>query len=69
MKDVQLDNITEEEAAEYLLNHRDKVLSDFATAYLAETGLKPSEIELIHEIKREDSKVTESYYFREKIDG
>lgn len=75
MKNEILNNISEKEATELLTKHRDKILSDFAKAYIAETGLLPSKIELIHEIRQDkiddktkEIEVIETYYFREKVD-
>jgi len=75
MKDFELSNITEEEAMDYLAKHRDYVLNEFAKAYLAETGLKPSQIELVREVrhdkihdKMKEIEIVETFYFRERKD-
>jgi hypothetical protein len=39
--------ITEEDAVKKLAMERDKILEQFAKAYLAETGLLPSAVELV----------------------
>lgn len=60
-----LDSI--EKMVEHLAKHRNEILENFSKAYLAETGLLPSEVELIcQEMPMKDNIVEHIYYFRKK---
>jgi predicted metal-dependent hydrolase len=67
-KEINFDikGITEAEATLRLRQERDKILSEFTKAYLAETGLKPSEIELVSQRNVLGSLIEETYFFRKK---
>lgn len=67
-KEVNFDikNITEQEAVARLLQEKNKILSEFTKAYLAETGLKPSEIEFVTQKNVIGAIVEETYFFRKK---
>ena len=66
MKEVETENITVEEVAKKLKEHRSEILEHFSTAYLAESGLLPSEVELVHNSHIEDGQITDVFYFRRK---
>jgi hypothetical protein len=56
----------EQDIAKQLLEQRDKILSDFAKAYLAETRLLPSQIELVQQSIEENGKVGFRWFFSKK---
>jgi glucokinase len=56
----------EEEIAKQLNEQRDKILNDFAKAYLAETQLLPSQIELIQQQIEDNGKIGYVWYFKQK---
>lgn len=68
MKEKQLNNISVEEAVAELAKHRNKILEEFSKAYLAESGLLPSQVELVHKITTEKDIITDIFYFRKKAD-
>lgn len=62
--------ISVEEATKYLAEKRNEILEAFSKAYLAETGLMPSEIELVAEQNPMTfDKIETIYYFRKKTDA
>jgi hypothetical protein len=63
------DKITIEDVASYLAKHKAKILEDFAKAYLAETNLKPSQVELVHKHSVTGTEINDVFYFREKKNG
>lgn len=58
--------ISEEEAMERLTKEKSRILSDFANAYLAETGIAPSELELVVKEVKTNSTIEITYSFRRK---
>lgn len=66
MKETEYNNITEEEVAKLIHKERDKILEEFTKAYLAETQLMPSEIQLVCKTFTEDGKMVTEYEFRRK---
>lgn len=66
MKETETQDITVEEVARKLQEHRSEILEQFSTAYLAESGLLPSQVELVHESKIEEGVITDTFYFRRK---
>lgn len=65
-KDLTFNNIDIESAVKQLAEQRDKILSEFAKAYLAETKLLPSEVELVTKQKTTGSEIETIYFFRKK---
>jgi hypothetical protein len=63
-KDIDLD-----EAMKELIEKRDEILSSFAKAFLAESGLSPSDVELVHKSYTENNEIINTFYFRERKDG
>lgn len=61
------ENITIEEATLKLKEQRDKILNEFAKAYLAETGLLPSEVELVSSQDCKGFIIETVYSFRKKV--
>jgi hypothetical protein len=59
-------NIDINEMVKTLNKHRDEVLENFSKAYLAETGLMPSEVELVSQVLRNDKTIETVYFFRKK---
>jgi hypothetical protein len=62
----KIDNISLKDALKQLETHKTKILAEFATAYLAETGLNPSEVELVQVQTTTDKEVTTVLSFRKK---
>ena len=54
-----LENILKE-----IRDNKNQILDDFAKAYLAETGLNPSEVEMVEQF--DHAKMTYVYSFRKK---
>lgn len=68
MKDYSLESISEKDALIEILKKRDEILEQFTKAYIAETGILPSKLELVNEVTEEDGNVVNIFYFREKKD-
>lgn len=67
METKEFTPITVEEATKYLTEKRLEILEQFAKAYLAETGLAPSEVELVtQQMPVIDNKIETVYFFRKK---
>lgn len=66
-KEFELNGITEDQAAQELIKNRDKILEDFATAYLAETKISPSEVELVSKQNTNGTEIETVYFFRKKV--
>ena len=66
MKDYEVNDISQEEAYQQILKQRNEILGEFAKAYIAESELKPSEIELVHKSEEKDGEIIETFYFRER---
>lgn len=61
-------SISEEDVVKKLVEERSKILEQFAKAYLAETGLLPSTVELVtHQFPVENNIIETVYYFRKKV--
>lgn len=60
--------LTLTEIAQKLVKERNKVLDDFAKAYLAETKIMPSDLELVVREERTKDVIETIYYFRKKND-
>ena len=67
MKEETFSDVNQEEALKKLTEKRDEILNDFAKAYLAETKVLPSEVELVTEQKQEGTTIETVFYFRKKI--
>jgi len=66
-KEEIYNNISIEDAMLELRKKRDEILSDFSKAYLAETSLLPSEVELCCQETVKDANMIETvYFFRKK---
>lgn len=66
-KNIEYNNLTGEEIVKKLAEERDKILNEFAKAYLAETKLLPSEVELVTVQNPPENGIIETvYYFRKK---
>jgi len=59
-------DISSIQSVEELHKHRDKIINEFAKAYLAETKLLPSEIELVCREIRSEKSIETIYEFRRK---
>lgn len=67
LKEETIDDITIEEVVKELEKNRNKILEEFSKAYLAETGLLPSQVELVHKkLPLTDGIIEETYQFRRK---
>lgn len=69
MKDYQINNIDEDEAVKEIMKKRLEIIEQFTKAYIAETGIFPSQLELVCEKTTEDNVITETYYFKRRADG
>lgn len=59
--------ISEVDAVKKLVEERSKILEAFAKAYLAETGLLPSTVELVtQQMPMENNIIETVYYFRRR---
>ena len=66
-KETEHQNISEVEAVQQLIKHRSEILEAFSKAYLAETKLLPSQIELVTQQMPEVDGIIETvYFFRRK---
>ena len=68
MKESEYKGIDVAEMVKVLAEKRTEILDHFSAAYLSETGLMPSEVELVcveHPIDK-DMKIIHTYYFRRK---
>lgn len=66
-KTEEYNNINTEEMLKKLLEKRNEILEQFAKAYLAETGLLPSQIELVTQQMPVENNIIENvYFFRRK---
>lgn len=62
-------NISIEDAMKTLQEKRNEILEAFAKAYLAETSLNPSEVELVtQQMPIENGIIEHRYFFRKKND-
>lgn len=68
MKEVKHENVNLQEAMEEIMKNRDKILEDFAKAYLAEKKVNPSDIELVQQKVNSDDGIEYIFYFRIKND-
>lgn len=60
-------NISVEKAMSKIRNEKYKIIEQFAEAYLAETELKPSEVEFVtQEMPIENGIIEHVYFFRRK---
>ena len=61
-------NCSVEDMVKKLAEERNKILEAFAKAYLAESGLLPSQVELVTQQKPTVDHIIETvYFFRKKI--
>jgi hypothetical protein len=58
-----------QEALNEIMRKRNEILEQFCKAYLAESGLNPSEVELVHTSSNQGNEVVNTFSFREKKDG
>lgn len=66
-KDEEYSNISIEAMVKKLSDERTKILNEFTKAYLAETGLLPSQLELVTRQMPIDNGIIESvFFFRKK---
>jgi len=68
-KEYEIENISLDQMAEQIKKERVKILNEFAKAYLAETQINPSELELVQRQESKDGLVETVYYFRRKLDN
>lgn len=61
--------MSEDAVVAEIMKNRQSVLEDFAKAYIADTGLKPSQIELVHKHETNENEIIDTFYFKEKDDG
>lgn len=66
LKNEEYTNISIEEATQKLQENRDQILEEFAKAYLAETKLLPSEVELVCHQEMNGAIIENVYFFRRK---
>jgi hypothetical protein len=66
MKEETFNDMDMSKMAEFLKKNRNKILEEFAKAYLAETQLLPSQIELVHKSSVENEQIVDTFYFRKK---
>lgn len=66
MKNEEYQGVDAEEAWKIILAKRHEILDHFAKAYIAETGLKPSEIELCTQQRTTDKTIEHVFFFRRK---
>jgi len=66
-KEEIFNNITPEQAVQELYKRKTEILNEFAKAYLAESGLLPSQVELVcKETKNTPDQIETIYFFRKK---
>lgn len=70
-KETLIENLKLENLVQELIKNRDVILNDWAKAYISETGVLPSEVELVEQRsdKIENGKIETIYFFRRKING
>lgn len=59
-------NMTPNEIAKKLVMERNKVLDDFCKAYIAETGIMPSDLELVTREESDGNRFETVYFFRRR---
>lgn len=67
ISDIVFNNISENEALLKLNEERNKILNEFAKAYLAETNILPSEVELVSIQTHKEKEIETVYFFRKKV--
>jgi hypothetical protein len=67
VNDITYNGIDINEMVKKLSEERSKILNEFSKAYLAETGVMPSEIELVCQEKIDDKTIEHIYFFRKKV--
>lgn len=66
-KNEEFTNISIEEAVKKLQSQKDEILDAFAKAYLADSGLLPTEVELVtQQMPMKDGIIEHVYFFRKK---
>jgi hypothetical protein len=65
-KNIELNDISIEEALQTLVKEKHKIIEAFAKAYLAETELLPSQVELVTQQTKTGNLIEHVYYFRRK---
>ena len=66
-KEVEIRNINEQEVVQELIKNRNKILEAFTKAYLAETQLMPSQIELVtRQMPIKDGIIENIFFFRKR---
>ena len=65
-KQEEYNNISVEEMVSKLRDKKHEIIEAFAKAYLAESGLLPSEVELCCQESRKDNLIEHVYFFRKK---
>lgn len=66
MKEIEEGNLSLNEIANKLIKERNRILDEFAKAYIAEQKIMPSELELVVREEMEGNTVETIYYFRKK---
>lgn len=64
--DKEYNNLTEQEAYKIIIEKRNQILDHFSKAYVAETGLMPSQIELVTKQVSDGTTIENVFYFRKK---
>lgn len=65
-KSEEYNNISVEEMVKKLREKKHEIIEAFAKAYLAESGLMPSEVELCCQETRNGNLIEHVYFFRRK---
>lgn len=67
-KELEYNNLSIDEMVAKLKEKRSEIIEAFAKAYLADTGMRPTEVELVcQEMPMTENKIIEHvYYFRRK---
>ena len=67
--ETEYKDVTLNEAIEKLHKEKNRILDEFAKAYLAETGLMPSDVELVTQQSRNGDIIENVFYFRRRNGG
>ena len=65
-KVIEYKDVSVTDANEVLIKQKNKILQDFTKAYLADTQIKPSELQLVVETISNKGKVEINYYFKRR---
>ena len=68
-EEIEASNMSIEQYVAKLMQYKSKIIEDFTKAYLADSGLKPSEVELVQKEVKSSGKIETVFYFRKKVDA